>query len=106
MVDAFQDAALATRLGIPLLYGVDSVHGHGNLVGATVFPHNIGLGATRDPGLVERIEHVTATETRATGPQWSSPPVSVWPATCAGAAPTTRCSPTATGCAPGRADRR
>jgi beta-glucosidase len=70
MVDAFQDAALDTRLGIPLLYGVDSVHGHGNLVGATVFPHNIGLGATRDPGLVERIEHVTATETRATGPQW------------------------------------
>jgi len=70
MVDAFQDAALDTRLGIPLLYGVDSVHGHGNLVGATVFPHNIGLGATRDPGLVERIEHMTATETRATGPQW------------------------------------
>ena len=70
MVDAFQDAALDTRLGIPLLYGVDSVHGHGNLVGATVFPHNIGLGATRDPRLVERIEHVTATETRATGPQW------------------------------------
>ena len=70
MVDAFQRAALATRLGIPLIYGVDSVHGHGNLVGATVFPHNIGLGATRDPGLVERIAHVTATETRATGPQW------------------------------------
>src|SRR5215211_4384849 len=70
MVDGFQEQALDTRLGIPLLYGVDSVHGHGNLVGATVFPHNIGLGATRDPGLVERIEHMTATETRATGPQW------------------------------------
>jgi beta-glucosidase len=70
MVDRFQRAALATRLGIPLLYGVDSVHGHGNLVGATVFPHNIGLGATRDPRLVERIAHVTAEETRATGPQW------------------------------------
>ena len=70
MVDAFQAQALTTRLGIPLLYGVDSVHGHGNLVGATVFPHNIGLGATRDPGLVERVEHVTAEETRATGPQW------------------------------------
>ena len=70
MVDEFQRAALATRLGIPLIYGVDSVHGHGNLVGATVFPHNIGLGATRDPRLVERIAHVTATETRATGPQW------------------------------------
>jgi beta-glucosidase len=69
MVDRFQAAALATRLHIPLIYGVDSVHGHGNLVGATVFPHNIGLGATRDPALVERVEHVTATETRATGPQ-------------------------------------
>jgi beta-glucosidase len=70
MVDEFQRQALRTRLGIPLLYGVDSVHGHGNLVGATVFPHNIGLGATRDPRLVEKIQHVTATETRATGPQW------------------------------------
>jgi beta-glucosidase len=70
MVDGFQAQALDTRLGIPLVYGVDSVHGHGNLVGATVFPHNIGLGATRDPGLVERVEHVTAAETRATGPQW------------------------------------
>jgi beta-glucosidase len=70
MVDTFQARALKTRLGIPLLYGVDSVHGHGNLVGATVFPHNIGLGATRDPRLVERIAHVTAEETRATGPQW------------------------------------
>lgn len=70
MVDRYQQAALATPLGIPLLYGVDSVHGHGNLLGATVFPHNIGLGATRDPGLVERIAHVTAEETRASGPQW------------------------------------
>ena len=70
MVDGFQERALETRLGIPLIYGVDSVHGHGNLVGATVFPHNIGLGATRDPRLVERIAHVTAEETRATGPQW------------------------------------
>jgi beta-glucosidase len=70
MVDRFQSAALATRLGIPLLYGVDSVHGHGNLAGATVFPHNIGLGATADPALVEEVERVTAAETRATGPQW------------------------------------
>ena len=54
MVDKFQRAALKTRLKIPLLYGVDSVHGHGNLLGATVFPHNIGLGATRDPDLVRR----------------------------------------------------
>jgi beta-glucosidase len=74
MVDALQEQALSTRLGIPLLYGVDSVHGHGNLNGATVFPHNIGLGATRDPRLVERIGHITAEETRATGPQWTFSP--------------------------------
>ncbi|TVT59487.1 beta-glucosidase, partial [Amycolatopsis rhizosphaerae] len=70
MVDGYQSHALATRLHIPLLYGIDSVHGDNNLVGATVFPHDIGLGATRDPALVREVEHVTATETRATGPQW------------------------------------
>jgi beta-glucosidase len=74
MVDTYQQAALDTRLGIPLIYGVDSVHGHGNLQGATVFPHNIGLGATRDPKLVERIGHITAEETRASGPQWAFAP--------------------------------
>lgn len=74
MVDRYQRAALQTRLGIPLLYGVDSVHGHSNLVGATVFPHNIGLGATRDPRLVERIAEITAQETRASGPQWAFAP--------------------------------
>ncbi|MDX6688489.1 MAG: beta-glucosidase [Baekduia sp.] len=74
MVDKFQTAALSTRLKIPLIYGVDSVHGHGNLYGATVFPHNIGLGATRDPGLVREVEHVTADETRASGPQWAFAP--------------------------------
>ena len=74
MVDRYQRAAMATRLGIPLIYGVDSVHGHGNLLGATVFPHNIGLGATRDPRLVERVAHVTAEETRASGPQWAFAP--------------------------------
>jgi beta-glucosidase len=70
MVDSYQSRALATRLQIPLVYGVDSVHGHNNLVGATIFPHNIGMGATRDPALVRDEEHVTAIETRATGPQW------------------------------------
>jgi beta-glucosidase len=74
MVDEFQRAALATRLHIPLLYGVDSVHGHGNLLGATVFPHNIGLGATRDPDLVRQVEHITASETRSSGPQWAFAP--------------------------------
>jgi beta-glucosidase len=70
MVDRYQRAALATRLHIPLIYGIDSVHGDGNMYGATVFPHNIGLGASRDPALVREVEHVTAQETRTTGPQW------------------------------------
>ena len=70
MVDRFQRAALKTRLHIPLLYGIDSVHGDGNMYGATVFPHDIGLGATRDPALVREVEHVTASETRSSGPQW------------------------------------
>lgn len=70
MIDGYQKHALDTRLHIPLLYGIDSVHGDNNLVGATVFPHNIALGATRDPALVEQAAHITATETRATGPQW------------------------------------
>jgi beta-glucosidase len=74
MVDRFQRAALATPLHIPIIYGIDSVHGDGNMYGATVFPHNIGLGATRDPALVRRVEHVTAEETRASGPQWSFAP--------------------------------
>ncbi|HEY6759123.1 MAG TPA: glycoside hydrolase family 3 protein [Baekduia sp.] len=74
MVDNFQKAALQTRLKIPILYGVDTVHGHGNLDGATVFPHNIGLGATRDPQLVRDVEHVAADETRASGPQWAFAP--------------------------------
>src|SRR4051794_39045007 len=74
MIDRFQAAALATPLHIPLLYGIDSVHGDGNMYGATVFPHNIGLGATRDPALVRSVEHVTAEETRASGPQWTFAP--------------------------------
>jgi beta-glucosidase len=70
MVDGYQRQALSTRLQVPLIYGVDSVHGHGNLRGATLFPHNIGLGATRDPALVRAASHVTAAETRATGIPW------------------------------------
>src|SRR3954453_12030911 len=74
MVDRYQRRALATPLGIPLIYGIDSVHGDGNMLGATVFPHNIGLGATRDPALVRDVEHVTAEETRASGAQRSFAP--------------------------------
>ncbi|KAI5073455.1 hypothetical protein GOP47_0011468 [Adiantum capillus-veneris] len=67
MVDSMQKLALSTRLGIPLLYGIDAVHGHNNVYGATIFPHNIGLGATRDPNLLERIGQATAVEVRSTG---------------------------------------
>src|SRR5206468_10839085 len=74
MVDRYQPAALNTRLHIPLIYGIDTVHGDGNMLGATVFPHNIGLGASRDPGLVYDVEHVAAEETRTTGPQWAFAP--------------------------------
>lgn len=78
MVGRFQRAALQSRLKIPLLYGSDAVHGHNNLAGATIFPHNIGLGATRDPGLVRRVGRVTALETSAVGVRWDfAPAVSV-----------------------------
>ncbi len=75
MVEAYQEAALATRLGIPILYGVDAVHGHGNVLGATIFPHAIGLGAANDPELVERIGRATAVEMAATGIRWNFGPV-------------------------------
>nr|AAR14129.1 exo-beta-glucanase [Lilium longiflorum] len=67
MVNEFQKGALATRLGIPMIYGIDAVHGHNNVYNATIFPHNVGLGATRDPDLVKRIGAATALEVRATG---------------------------------------
>ena len=72
--DAVQKRAMTTRLKIPLLYGVDSVHGMNNVLGATIFPHNIGLGCTRDADLVEQIGRATAVETRATGIQWAFAP--------------------------------
>lgn len=74
MVHGFKEAARQTRLGIPLIYGVDAIHGHNNVVGATIFPHNIGLGATRDADLVERIGRITATELIATGVRWTFAP--------------------------------
>jgi beta-glucosidase len=74
MVNEFQQQALSTRLGIPIIYGIDAVHGHGNVYGATVFPHNIGLGATRDPALVREVGQATAEEVRATGIPWSFGP--------------------------------
>ncbi|WP_329597272.1 CIA30 family protein [Streptomyces pseudovenezuelae] len=74
MIDSFQLRAQATRFQIPLVYGVDAVHGHNNLVGATVMPHNIGIGATRDPALAQRTGAVTAAEVRATGIPWDFAP--------------------------------
>ncbi|XP_059652834.1 uncharacterized protein LOC132299954 isoform X2 [Cornus florida] len=67
MVNGFQKGSLSSRLGIPMIYGIDAVHGHNNVYKATIFPHNIGLGATRDPELVRRIGAATAVEVRATG---------------------------------------
>ncbi|CAN6242923.1 unnamed protein product [Urochloa humidicola] len=67
MVNGMQSGALSTRLGIPMLYGIDAVHGHGTAYKATIFPHNIGLGCTRDPELVQRIGAAVALEVRATG---------------------------------------
>jgi beta-glucosidase len=75
MVDAFQEEASTSRLGIPVLYGVDAVHGHNNVVGATIFPHNIGLGAAGDPALVRDIGEATAVEMLATGIPWNYAPV-------------------------------
>jgi beta-glucosidase len=74
MIDGFQLRAQATRFQIPLVYGVDAVHGHNNLAGATIMPHNIGIGATRDPALAERTGAVTAAEVRATGVPWDFAP--------------------------------
>ncbi|WP_166427434.1 glycoside hydrolase family 3 N-terminal domain-containing protein [Nonomuraea mesophila] len=74
MIDAFQLQARQTRLQVPLIYGVDAVHGHNNVVGATIFPHNVGLGAARDPELVERTGKVTAREVKATGIPWNFAP--------------------------------
>ncbi|WP_394846727.1 glycoside hydrolase family 3 C-terminal domain-containing protein [Pendulispora brunnea] len=74
MVDEFQKLALSSRLGIPLLYGADAVHGHGNVYGATVFPHNLGLGASRNANLVRWIGRATAEEVSATGVHWTFSP--------------------------------
>lgn len=81
MSDAFYEASMDTsggRLAIPVMWGSDAVHGHNNIVGATLFPHNVGLGAMRNPDLIRRIGEVTAEEMRATGIDWNfSPTVAV-----------------------------
>jgi beta-glucosidase len=75
MVDGFQRAALGTRLGIPILYGVDAIHGQSHVVGATIFPQPVGLGATHDAALVEEIGRATALEMAATGTRWTYAPI-------------------------------
>ncbi len=74
MYDRYQSVAIKSRLAIPLLYGVDAVHGHNNVLGAVIFPHNVGLGCTRNPALVEKIARITAEEVRATGINWTFAP--------------------------------
>jgi beta-glucosidase len=74
MVDDYQSYALRSRLGIPLLYGVDAVHGHNNVQGAVIFPHNIALGASRDANLVGQEADVTRQEVLGTGIRWTFAP--------------------------------
>ncbi len=77
LADAFYEASMDTSGGgkaIPVMFGIDAVHGQSNIVGATLFPHNIGLGATRNPDLLRRIGQITALETRTTGMEWAFAP--------------------------------
>jgi len=77
LADAFYEASMDTSKGghaIPIIFGIDAVHGQSNIVGATLFPHNIGLGAMRNPELIRKIGEVTAAETRVTGMEWTFAP--------------------------------
>lgn len=74
MIDGYQRIALSSRLAVPILYGVDAVHGHNNVAGAVIFPHNIGMGATRNAELVRDAARVTAREMLATGCRWNFAP--------------------------------
>ena len=74
LVGEYRAASAKAGAGIPIVFGVDAVHGHSNLPGATIFPHNIGLGAMHDPALVQRIGAATADEIAATGIEWTFAP--------------------------------
>ena len=74
LYDSYQSRALKTKQRIPLLYGVDALHGHNNVIGAVLFPHNIGLGCSRNAALVEQAARITAVEVRATGINWAFSP--------------------------------
>jgi beta-glucosidase len=78
MYDEFQQAAMQSRLGIPVIYGVDAVHGHNNVYGAVIFPHNIGMGCTWNPDLIKKANQMVAKEVAATGIDWTfSPSIAV-----------------------------
>ncbi len=75
--DAFWEASMDTSGGgkpIPIIWGIDAMHGQSNVVGATLFPHNVGLGATRNVELIREIARITAIETRTTGMEWTFAP--------------------------------
>ena len=77
LADAYWEASMDTSAGghaIPIIWGIDAMHGQSNVVGATLFPHNIGLGATRNPELLREIARITAAETRTTGMEWTFAP--------------------------------
>ena len=74
MYDNFQSIALQSNRGIPLIYGVDAVHGHNNVRGAVIFPHNIGMGCTWNPALVRTANQIVAREVAATGIDWTFAP--------------------------------
>ncbi len=74
LIDGYQKEALKTRLAIPLVYGIDAVHGNNNIPGATIFPHQIALGCTRNAALVQEVERITAEEVRAIGVNWDFAP--------------------------------
>ncbi|WP_370169911.1 glycoside hydrolase family 3 protein [Sphingobium abikonense] len=74
MVGDYRAASLKAGAGVPILFGVDAVHGHSNVPGATIFPHNIGLGASHDPDLIHRIGQATAAEIAGSGIEWTFAP--------------------------------
>lgn len=74
LYDEYQRVALSSRLGIPLIYGIDAVHGHNNVYGATIFPHNVGLGCANDYEVCRKVSEATAVEVAATGINWNFSP--------------------------------
>ena len=74
MSNNYQNYVMSNDLQIPILYGIDAVHGHNNVKNATIFPHNMGLGAANDPDLMYEIGKITAKEMKALGHHWTYAP--------------------------------